>query len=179
MMFLMSREIGIDAGHRVPTHGSKCKNLHGHRYTIQAHCMSTDLHEKGEQKDMGIDFGFLKEEMMLNIDHDCDHALILWWGDSLLETFIPNETHNNRAINWVRRDGWYTVPFDWTLDGVDKLYIIPDIPTAEVLAKHWFYRLKERVSERSARMAKLIAVKVWETPNCFATYTEETTYEAR
>ncbi len=63
-MYTMSREIGIDAGHRVPTHGSKCKNLHGHRYTIQAICKAGFLQSEGEQKAMVIDFGFLKEEML-------------------------------------------------------------------------------------------------------------------
>lgn len=178
-MYTISREIGIDAGHRVPTHGSKCRHLHGHRYTIQAICESGTLHESGEQRDMVVDFGFLKEEMMSVIDEPCDHGLILWIGDPLLETFIPDEDNCNTAAGWVHRDGWCTVANSWTLDGVDKLYIIPDIPTAEVLARHWFYRLQEQVSLRSSRLATLQAVKVLETPNCWATYTKEESGETR
>jgi len=121
---------------------------------------------------MVLDFGFLKEEMMQQIDHYCDHALILWAQDPLLGTFITTDEGKDKIADWVLRDGWCTVADSWTLNGVNKLYIIPDIPTAEVLAKHWFYRLKERVSDRSARMAELVAIKVWETPNCFAVYSE-------
>lgn len=172
-MYTMSREIGIDAGHRVPTHGSKCRHLHGHRYTIQAICRSEALQDSGEQSAMVLDFGFLKEEMMDVIDDPCDHGLILWWGDPLLEILIPDENCHNNAAEVVRTAGYCCVPPEWLVTGALKLYIIPDIPTAEVLAKHWFYRLQERVSERSSRLATLQAVKVFETPNCWAIYERE------
>ena len=55
---LISREISIDAGHRVTEHTSKCRNLHGHRYTIQAWC-SGPLFSEGEQGGMVLDFGFI------------------------------------------------------------------------------------------------------------------------
>ncbi len=175
MTYTISREIGIDAGHRVPTHGSKCRHLHGHRYHIQAVCKSGALQESGEQQDMVIDFGFLKEEMMKEIDKPCDHGLILWNGDPLLEVLIPQEADHNNVASVVQRKGRCSVTYaDGLLVDVGKLYIIPEIPTAEVLAKHWYYRLKERVSERSSRHARLSAVKVWETPNCWAVYREGT-----
>ncbi len=169
-MYTMSREIGIDAGHRVPTHGSKCRHLHGHRYTIQAICRSEALQDTGEQTAMVLDFGFLKEEMMANIDLDCDHGLILYAGDELVEQFI-NDDYLYHAIDIMKRVGFVNIPAEYA--SVGKMYLIPDIPTAEVLAKHWFYRLQGRVSERSSRLATLVAVKVWETPNCWAVYSKE------
>ena len=57
---LIRRRIEIDAGHRVPHHASKCCNLHGHRYVIEALC-NGPLAEAGEQTGMVLDFGFLKE----------------------------------------------------------------------------------------------------------------------
>jgi len=50
-MFTISRLIEIDAAHRVMTHGSKCRGLHGHRYKIEAVCgsKSGDLVKKGEE----------------------------------------------------------------------------------------------------------------------------------
>jgi 6-pyruvoyltetrahydropterin/6-carboxytetrahydropterin synthase len=63
--------------------------------------------------------------------------------------------------------------------GFGKLYVIPEIPTAEVLAKHWFYRLKDRVADRSDGHARLTAVKVWETPNCWAVYREHSQWPVR
>ncbi len=173
MTYTISREIGIDAGHRVPTHGSKCKNLHGHRYTIQAICEAGKLQDAGEQQDMALDFGFLKEEMMNEIDKPCDHGLILYWRDPLLEVLIHDEEGFMRAIEIVQSKGHCHVNSDLLIGGVEKIYVISGIPTAEVLAEHWFRRLEPRVSERSGGHARLKAIKVWETPNCWAVYSPD------
>ena len=140
--FLISREIGIDAGHRVPTHGSKCANTHGHRYKIVATC-SGPLADDGEQAGMVLDFGFLKDEMMKVIDAVYDHALIAWASDPLLP-------HLRQCCG--------------------KLVIVPYIPTAENLARLWFDELAPLVVERSDRVARLACIDVWETPNCIARY---------
>lgn len=172
MTYTISREIPIDAGHRVPTHGSKCKNLHGHRYKIQAMCTSASLHKEGEQKDMTLDFGFLKEEMMEVIDKDCDHGLILWVQDPLLKYLIPDLDIRETVANVVASRGHCLVPYDCVVEN-QKLYLILGIPTAEILAQHWFERLEPRVSERSYGVAALLEIKVHETPNCVATYRKD------
>jgi 6-pyruvoyltetrahydropterin/6-carboxytetrahydropterin synthase len=163
---LISREIGIDMGHRVTYHGSKCRNLHGHRYTIQAICEGP-LFTEGEQQGMVLDFGFLKELMILHIDKPCDHGMCLWYEDPLLvELFLTEE----QRIELQTRDR----AKPWELVGRGgKLYVIPFVPTAENLARHWFQRLAPAVKERSDGQADLVAVKVWETPNCTATYPAE------
>ena len=51
-----------------------------------------------------------------------------------------------------------------------KLYVVPFVPTAENLAKHWFERLAPRVDARTEGRASLLKVLVWETPNCSAEY---------
>ena len=90
MSFTITRRIGIDAGHRIATHGSKCRHLHGHRYTIEATCRATVLRSAGEQTDMVLDFGFLKDEMLRHIDVPCDHGLILSVDDAdMLSLFCP------------------------------------------------------------------------------------------
>ena len=171
MTFYTSREIGIDAGHRIPTHGSKCKNVHGHRYTIEAHCATEKVHTEGEQSGMGIDFGFLKEEMMSQIDFYCDHGFIMWLEDELLTTFLGSLGRAIEVRNHVDRGGNF-MPF---LIGegdtvVGKLYVVPFIPTAENLAKHWFELLTPRIKFRSEGKASLWRVVVHETPNCSAWY---------
>ena len=45
-------------------------------------------------------------------------------------------------------------------------------PTAEQLAKHWYFRLKPVVEARSGGLAQLAEMVVWETPNCRATFSE-------
>jgi 6-pyruvoyltetrahydropterin/6-carboxytetrahydropterin synthase len=50
------------------------------------------------------------------------------------------------------------------------MYVVPFVPTAENLAKHWFERLAPKVEERSQGKGHLKAIKVWETPNCMAKF---------
>jgi len=165
--FEILREIGIDAAHRIPHHTSKCRNLHGHRYRIQAVCRGA-LHEDGEQRSMVLDFGFLKDEMMSEIDAPCDHGTILWSGDPVLVDLgrsghlgAPLESIQARAA-----EAGYLLT-EW-FGG--KLYIIPTIPTAENLAAHWHGRLAPRIAARSDGMARLHQIRVWETPTCQAVF---------
>ena len=84
MKYTATRIIGIDMGHRVMTHGSKCKSLHGHRYQIEATVEADALQTEGVQTGMVMDFGFLKDLMMDTIDRLCDHGMIMSFDDPLL-----------------------------------------------------------------------------------------------
>jgi 6-pyruvoyltetrahydropterin/6-carboxytetrahydropterin synthase len=171
--YLISREISIDAGHRVTYHNSKCRNLHGHRYTVQAWCRGP-LFCDGEQNGMVLDFGFLKEEMMAEIDAACDHAFIFWVGDPLCrQMFGLDEGKLGSEIDGaVRRSGAFT----GAGRGGAKICVLPYVPTAEYLACHWFNLLAPRVMLRSNGQASLVCLKVWETPNCWAAYGPEMGY---
>lgn len=140
--FSITRDIGIDAAHRVPHHASKCCNLHGHRYCIQA-TVEGWISSEGEETGMVMDFGFLKEEMMDVIDGPADHAMIMWNKDPLAEQLRPV---------------------------CGKLLEVDFVPTAENLAEYWFTKLSSRVEERTQGRAWLKRVRVHETPNCFADY---------
>ena len=118
---LITREIGIDMAHRVTHHGSKCKNIHGHRYTIHA-MVKGPLFESGEQQGMVLDFGFLKEEMMKQIDVPCDHGTTLWIDDPILRMAIDSETFEV-ALNLIRNDGY--AAFTDVSEFFGKLYILP------------------------------------------------------
>jgi len=172
--YSVTRQIGIDAGHRVMTHGSKCRHLHGHRYGIEATCAArnAELHRAGEQTDMVIDFSFLKDEMMRHIDAPCDHGLIVSAADEeLLEMLCPRP---GEFADWLAQirgevaDARFCATTDTRMS--TKLYVIAHQPTAECLAAHWFHRLAEPVRARSDGVALLSRVRVWETPNCYADY---------
>lgn len=169
--YRVCRRIEIDAGHRIMTHGSKCRHLHGHRYVVEAECQAGLLRETGEQTGMVVDFGFLKEEMVAAIDRPCDHGFIAALADrALLDMFAPVETGAgwyDRLAETVAREG-AALTHDTRLG--TKLYVIAPQPTAECLARHWFDRLDEPVRRRSEGGARLVAVRVWETPNCMAEY---------
>ena len=170
--FRVRRRIEIDAGHRIMTHGSKCRNLHGHRYVIEVECEAGRLHDMGEQTDMVVDFGFLKDEMMRLIDAPCDHGFIAAGADDgLLELFAPDPA---AAAGW-RDELRASLAVQGAVLTSDtrlgtKLYVVPFQPTAECLAKHWFELLAKPVTSRSGGSARLVSVRVWETPNCMAEY---------
>ena len=172
MTYSVTRSLAIDAGHRIMTHGSKCRHLHGHRYAIEATAVTATLHASGEQQDMVLDFSFLKEEMLAEIDQPCDHGLICSLADhELLAMFCPPDQDfavwRASVARRVAETGWLA-----TCEGRlgQKLYIAPFQPTAECLARHWFLRLAPRVAARSDGAARLTRVVVWETPNCFAAF---------
>lgn len=160
--FKITREIGIDAGHRVTYHGSKCRNVHGHRYTIHATCEG-ELAAEGEEQGMVMDFGFLKEEMMAEIDEPCDHGFICWSQDNAVLAMFGFAPLKNPPLEAA----------SVTTDQGMKLYVVPFVPTAENLAKHWADRLAPRVTDRTNGRAKLVEIVVWETPNCSASYKVE------
>jgi 6-pyruvoyltetrahydropterin/6-carboxytetrahydropterin synthase len=172
--FVVTRRISIDAAHRVSTHGSKCRNLHGHRYDIETTCraLTGALHLSGEQTDMVVDFSFLKEEMIRHIEETCDHGLIACIDDvALLETFCPEGRDFAEWIAPLRRavaENGNVFTVEAKMD--TKLYIVGCQPTAERLAEHWFHCLEDAVSARSDGQAELIRVRVWETPNCYADF---------
>ena len=172
--YRITRRIDIDAGHRIMTHGSKCRHIHGHRYGIEAVCEAADLHHDGEQTDMVLDFGFLKEEMLKAIDLPCDHGFIAAMADrELLAMFAPAaedlEPWLAELESEVRDRGEATTT--QTRLGT-KLTVVPFQPTAECLARHWFIKLAEPVHRRSGGAAQLRLVRVFETPNCAAEYGE-------
>ena len=84
MSYEITRWFEIDAGHRVPEHESKCKNIHGHRYKIGIVLESPNLDTVGRVKD----FGTMKEEFGEWLDKYWDHGLILWVGDQEVTSYI-------------------------------------------------------------------------------------------
>ena len=71
----ITRSLTLDAGHRVPGHQGKCRNLHGHTYRV-------DVTVEGDVPDDGmvLDFGIVKEAMNDALG-DWDHAFLVWQGD--------------------------------------------------------------------------------------------------
>jgi len=105
-----TRRLEWDAAHRVMEHESKCKNLHGHRYTAEVTCESADLDPLGRV----VDFSIVKSVVGRFIDEAWDHGTIANGDDE-------------RLLALCRESGWkhYSLP-----SGVN--------PTAENLAQHLF-----------------------------------------
>ena len=172
MTFTITRSLGFDYGHRVMTHGSKCRNIHGHRGTIEATCSSVDLHAEGEQKDMTLDFGFLKEILMDVVDASIDHGFIASIDDlDVLAMFSPKAVDPfswREGLKSKVSEAGFCLTTNTRLDM--KLYVVPFVPTAERLAEHFFNRLLAPIKERSNGLAQLTNIRFWETPNCCSDY---------
>ena len=155
MQHTVTREIGLDMAHRIPQHGSKCRQLHGHRYTIQATVSAPQLHAVGEQEGMVIDFGFLKDIMMKCIHDVYDHGTALVDHDPLIDLLAGplSEAPSQREIL-----------------GLNNVQILTVVPTAENLAWVWGRAIADAMEfDHRAKDCTLENVTVWETPNCSVT----------
>lgn len=84
----ITRTFGIDMGHRLQKHESKCRNVHGHRYTIEVSCRGlVKLDDVGRV----IDFGVLKEKVGSWLDDVFDHGFVAEDGDPIVPFLIEQQ----------------------------------------------------------------------------------------
>ena len=172
-MFSIRRTIEIDMGHRVSTHGSKCWNLHGHRYVIEAEVRSDELKKSGHESGMVMDFGFLKSFMTSQIHDFCDHGLCLYSEDPILQAFL-SAANVYTAQRICKEEGFNFIPEDKARQQF-KLMVVPFIPTAEHLAEFWFHRLAKPIKQQHPNVT-LSKMYVWETPNSVAIFPTPSKY---
>ena len=108
-MLSCTRRIEFDAAHRILNHESKCKMLHGHRYSLELTFSSKELDKLGRV----IDFGNVRDIIGKWIDDNLDHNTILSQNDKELGDLIESKTGQ-------------------------KIYYLKENPTAENIAKHLF-----------------------------------------
>ena len=154
---LVTKEIEIDMGHRVPNHKSKCRNLHGHRYKIELGCDDKVIDEEGASDEgMVIDFSDMKEVLMDVIDRKFDHGFVMYEKDNFAKYFKIMQGGEAFGMD--------------NIEMPQKITFVPFIPTAENLCKYWYELLKPELAKRNV---KIKHVKVWETPTSTAIYSEE------
>lgn len=168
MSHTISKTIELDAGHRVPLHESKCKNLHGHRYSVQL-TVTGPIIAVGSETGMVKDFSFMKDLLNLIVHDPCDHSLILAADDVMLPALLGPQ---DRSVAIVIQDIKSEMMFEHSCKvmlGIDttRIYIIKSVPTAENLAKHWGMRLIPHLAEVGVELASL---DIWETPSSVATW---------
>ena len=139
-MVTCTRRLEWDALHRIPKHEGACRALHGHRYAAEL-TFSGDLDGVGRV----LEFATIKEDLGSWIQNHWDHTAILQEGD------------NDPACAAIAR----------TNEGLGKpVYLMRYPPTVEHLA----VELAERVVPAVLPTARLVRVRLWETPNCSATW---------
>jgi 6-pyruvoyltetrahydropterin/6-carboxytetrahydropterin synthase len=165
-MITVTRYHDFCAGHRVAGHENKCAHLHGHNYRVHFTCVvDPEGYKKLGQLDaLGrvIDFSVIKERLCMWLERNWDHKFLAWTGDEIVngirqvldltpspipgDAQHPSSTVFNRSLCWT--------PFN---------------PTAENMAKYLVEEVGPRQLEGTG--VSLIAVTLYETRKCSATYT--------
>src|SRR3989344_753413 len=82
---VITKEIEIDIGHRIPNHESKCRNPHGHRLRVEVGVYGEVINKKGASDEgMVIDFGDIKKIMIEEIDIKHDHGFMISDTDEIM-----------------------------------------------------------------------------------------------
>ena len=140
----ITRRLEFDAGHRIPDHASQCRHLHGHRYAIEITLEGGICNTPGSPENgMVMDFSEVKNILATHVVEPWDHAFLAYAGDQTVVNFLATLSDH-------------------------KTVLLPVIPTAENLAKTAFTILERAFTDRYGSRLKLIRVRLFETPNCWA-----------
>lgn len=155
-MVLITKEIHAHAGHIVSSqqdhngNPGKCsQSIHGHSYRVIATAYGDVVKDEDPNGGMVLDFSELKKAMVKVIYDEADHAMYIWEKDSMV-SFLESA---------------YQAPGR----NPEKLHIVPWMPTAENLAKHWYESLSAYL-EAHYPAIKVYQLEVFETPTSSAIY---------
>ena len=147
-MITITRKLEFDAGHRIPDHKSQCRNLHGHRYTLEITLVGEVIEEEGSSDNgMIMDFSDVKALAKAHLVDVWDHAFLVYAKDTAVRSFLA------------------TIPDH-------KTVVIDKIPTVENLARTAFDTLRTVYNDRYGTGLRLHKLVLHETPNCWAEITD-------
>lgn len=140
----ITRRLEFDAGHRIPSHTSQCRHLHGHRYAIEI-TLSGDIidTEGASEQGMVMDYSEVKRIAREHLVDAWDHAFLVYRNDRVVLDFLQT-LPNHRTV---------------VLD-------VP--PTAENLAAVAFRLLDSAYRNACNNHLRLERVRIYETPNNWA-----------
>lgn len=140
----ITTRLEFDAGHRIPNHKSQCRNLHGHRYSLEI-TLSGDIitAEETSENGMVMDFSDVKAIARKSVVDVWDHAFLVYKNDSIVMNFL-NSLPNHKTV------------------------VFPTVPTAENMAAEAFRILKAEYHDTYGNHLKLERVRLYETPNSWA-----------
>ncbi|MCF2612408.1 MULTISPECIES: 6-carboxytetrahydropterin synthase QueD [Fusobacterium] len=124
-MYSLVSEASFDSAHFLAQYEGKCRNIHGHRWTVKVEIFGEKLQENGSKREMLIDFGELKSELKKLVDF-YDHSLI-----------IEKNTMRKITLNALKEDGFRIIEVEFR-------------PTAENFAKNFYdYFIEKGFSVKS------------------------------
>lgn len=141
---LITRRLEFDAGHRIPSHNSQCRHLHGHRYAIEITLSGQVIATEGVSvQGMVMDFSDVKAIANERLVNHWDHAFLVYRGDTPVVDFLAG------------------------LPG-HKTVVLEVVPTAENLAAEAFRVLDAAYVDTYGNQLRLERVRIYETPNNWA-----------
>ena len=141
---LITRRLEFDAGHRIPSHMSQCRHLHGHRYAIEITLSGRVIDVEGApEQGMVMDYSQVKSIANDVLVSHWDHAFLVYRQDCSVVEFLAS------------------------LPG-HKTVILPVVPTAENLAAEAFRILDAAYLDKLGNALRLERVRIYETPNNWA-----------
>jgi 6-pyruvoyltetrahydropterin/6-carboxytetrahydropterin synthase len=140
----ITTRLEFDAGHRIPSHKSQCRNLHGHRYAIEI-TLSGDIIQKEDVSENGMvmDFSDVKVIARKAVVDVWDHAFLVHKGDTKVLAFLDSLPDH-------------------------KTVVMNSVPTAENMAAEAFRILRAEYHDTYGNHLKLERVRLYETPNSWA-----------
>ncbi len=93
----------FDTGHALAGYDGKCRNVHGHSYTLEVTVIGEPIMDTNHVKyGMVIDFGDLKEIVKKHVIDDYDHALVLNKNTSYKEIgdFLSERGHHILLVDF-------------------------------------------------------------------------------
>lgn len=140
----ITTRLEFDAGHRIPSHKSQCRNLHGHRYVIEI-TLSGDIiqNEGASEQGMVMDFSDVKAIARQQVVDKWDHAFLVYRHDQPVLDFL-NSLPDHKTV------------------------IMETVPTAENMAAEAFRILDASYRDTYGNHLRLERVRLFETPNSWA-----------
>ena len=90
-MLTITRKLEFDAGHRIPDHKSQCRNLHGHRYTLEITLLGEVIDVEGSSDNgMIMDFSDIKALAKEHLVDVWDHAFLVYEKDAKVREFLES-----------------------------------------------------------------------------------------
>lgn len=141
---LITTRLEFDAGHRIPSHKSQCRNLHGHRYAIEITLTGDIIQKEGASENgMVMDFSDVKSIARRAVVDPWDHAFLVYKGDDEVLKFLKSLPDH-------------------------KTVVMNTVPTAENMAAEAFRILNSCYQDTYGNHLKLERVRLYETPNSWA-----------
>jgi 6-pyruvoyltetrahydropterin/6-carboxytetrahydropterin synthase len=140
----ITTRLEFDAGHRIPSHKSQCRNLHGHRYAIEITLSGDIILQEGiSENGMVMDFSDVKAIARRAVVDVWDHAFLVYRGDQVILDFLRTLSEH-------------------------KTVVMETVPTAENMAAEAFRILQAEYRDTYGNHLKLERVRLYETPNSWA-----------